>query len=114
MKQSSFLKLVQERLPEDVIVRDETQFKFSEDECVVMLSWIQYFVDHYTVYKKEKLPSIINPYISVRLKLNFSLYRIPCDQDIDRGKYVIYIVKAKQHINEKIYSKIDLSKLKIK
>lgn len=114
MKKASFLKLVQEKLPEDIIVRDETQFKFSEDECVVMLSWIQYFDDHYKVYKKEKLPSIINPYISIRLRLDFSFYRIPCHLDIDKGKYVIYIIKAKQHINDKISSKIDLKKLKIK
>lgn len=114
MKKASFLKLVQERLPEDIIIRDETQFEFTEDECVVMLSWIQYFDDHNKVYKKGKLPSIINPYISTRLKLDFSFYRIPCDLDIDRGKYVIYIVKVKQHINEKIHSKIDLKKLKIK
>lgn len=114
MRKVSFLKLVEERLPQDIIIRDETQFEFTEDECVVMLSWIQYFNDHYKVYKKEKLPSIINPYISIRLKLDFGLYRIPCDLDADKGKYVIYIIKAKQHINDKIRSKIDLSKLKIK
>lgn len=106
MKKTMFLKLVQDRLPDDIIIQDSTQFEFAEDECVAILSWIQYFNNHYKEFKKEKLPSILIPFISTKVKLDFGFYRIPCDLEINRGKYMIYI--------NKISAKIDLKSLKIK
>lgn len=114
MKKTVFLKLVQDRLPDDIIIQDVSQHEFTEDECIGMLSWIQYFNEHYKEFKKEKLPTIQNPYISTKLKLDFGLYRIPCDIEINKGKYIIYIIEIKKNSNNKIASKIDLKRLKIK
>lgn len=114
MKKKSFLKLLQGKLPEDIIIQDTTDFELTVDECVGTLSWIQYFNDHYKQFKKEKLPAIQNPYISERLKLDFGLYNNPSDTGLNNGKHIIYMAKIHPHINKKISSKIDLNKLIIK
>lgn len=93
MIKSTFLKIVQSKLPEDIIIEDSTNFEFTEDEYIGMLSWIQYFNDHYTEYKKQSKTKIQRPLISKRLQLDFGHYNIPCDLERNKGKYIVYIIE---------------------
>ena len=38
MKNLAFLKQIQKRLPDDIVIFDETNFNFSEDEYISILS----------------------------------------------------------------------------
>jgi len=98
----SYLSQIQKRLPDDIIIQDETIFEFTEDEYVGILSWIKYFNEHYIQYKKEKLPSVKIPIISKRIRLDFGLYNIPCDIEDNKGKFIIYISSNIRFTNEKI------------
>ncbi len=91
MKKETCLKRIQARLPDDIIVEDETPFEFTDDEFISILSWVKYFNAHYKEYAKEKHPDVEFPIISKRLRLDFGLYRFPSDIESNRGKYVIYI-----------------------
>lgn len=91
MKKITLLKEIQKRLPEDIIVEDETPYEFTEDEYVSILSWIKYFNGHYSLNGKNEHPSVLFPIISKRIRLDFGLYRFPSDTTINKGKYVIYI-----------------------
>jgi len=91
MKKTTYLTQIQKRLPDDITVQDETEFEFTDDEYISILSWIQFFNDHYKQHKKEVWPAIKHPIISKRLRLDFSLYNIPCDIEDNKGKFIIYI-----------------------
>jgi hypothetical protein len=99
MKKKTYLSEIQKRLPGDIIVQDETDFEFNEDEYLVMLSWIKYFNEHYERSGKRELPSTKFPIISKRLQLDFGLYNVPCDIDTNRGKYIVYISRNGQLMN---------------
>ena len=91
MKKTTYLKQIQKRLPEKIVLRDETTFEFTDDEYVGILSWLKYFRSHYDEYGKESLPKVTFPIISQRLRLDFGLYHIPCDLELDKGEHVVYI-----------------------
>lgn len=83
------LEEIQSRLPDNIVIEDETGFDFTEDEFASMLSWIKYFNLHYMKYGMEKYPDIMFPLLSKRMRFDFGLY-IPEDE----GKHVIYISKV--------------------
>jgi hypothetical protein len=91
MKKEKCLKEIEKRLPEGIVLEDETPFELTDDEFITILSWIKYFNEHYKEYGKEKSPSIKFPIISKRLRLDFGLYQSPSDTEKNRGKYVIYL-----------------------
>jgi len=91
MKKETLLKEIQKRLPEDIIVEDETPYEFSEDEYVSILSWIKYFNGHYSLHGKDQNPTVIYPIVSKRIRLDFGLYRFPSDSTINKNKHIIYI-----------------------
>ena len=91
MKKSTCLKEIQKRLPDDIVIQDETTFEFTDDEYVSILSWIKYFKEHYREYGKGKIPTVPFPMISKRLRLDFGLYIRPSDSETNRGKNVIYL-----------------------
>ena len=47
MKNLAFLKQIQKRLPDEIVIFDETNFNFTEDEYISILSWIKYFNYHF-------------------------------------------------------------------
>ena len=102
MKKELFLKEIQNRLPEDIIVGDETSFEFTDDEVVGVLSWLKYFNAHYKEYGKTKNPDVMLPIISKRLRLNFEFYRIPCDVEKNKGKHVIYLSQNRKYLDSSI------------
>lgn len=85
---------INKRLPEDILVIDETSFEFTEDEYVSILSWLRYFNNHFEEYAKSRLPNILFPVISKRLILDFGLY-ITADSS---GRYAIYITDSRRLI----------------
>lgn len=91
MNKSRHLLEIQKRLPDDLIIQDETTFEFTYDEYVVILSWMKFFNQHYQKHGKNKQPKILFPIISRRLRLDFSLYITPNDQKENHGKYIIYL-----------------------
>ena len=86
-------------MPDDIIAQDETIFEFTEDEFIAILSWLKYFNEHYKVFGKSKLPNILFPLVSTRLRLDFGLYITPNNQQINYGKYIIYITQNWQLLN---------------
>jgi len=98
MNKASCLKIIQDRLPDDLIIYDETSYEFTDDEFVAILSWIKYFNVHYEKKDKSTPPDIMFPIISKRLRLDFGLY-ITADNS---GKHVIYISANGQMLNGKI------------
>ena len=95
MTKSNYLKQIQQRLPDGLIIQDETSFEFSEDEFVGILSWLKYFNDHYNQYHKQVIPGVMNPVVSKRLRLDFGLCNVPSDSESNRGKFVVYISENK-------------------
>ena len=91
MTKSTQLKEIQKRLPENIYVVDETNFDFTEDEFISILSWVKYFKNHYEKKAKTEHPDILFPIISKRLRLDFGLYRFPSDVEGEKGKHNIYI-----------------------
>lgn len=93
MTKKGYLKKIQDRLPDDLIIEDETSFEFTEDEFIGILSWIKYFNIHYKEKGKTDIPEIVFPIISKRLRLDFGLYLTPSDTEVNNGKYIIYLSK---------------------
>jgi len=91
MNRDKFIKEINKRLPDGLIIKDETNFDFTESEIVSVFCWIKYFNNHYKKHKYNKLPHIIFPIISKRVRLDFGLYHIPCELQEDFGKHIIYI-----------------------
>ncbi len=111
MKKETCLKEILKRLPNDIIVEDETDFEFTDDEILSILSWIKYFSKHYEEHGKEELPKVVFPIISKRLRLDFGLYCTPCDIDKNRGKYVIYLSQNGKLLNGTVKKNISLKDL---
>lgn len=91
MKKTTYLREIQKRMPDDIVIEDETDFEFTEDEYISILSWIKLFNKHYEKHGKDANPDIIFPIISKRLRLDFGLYRFPSDLEEDKGKHAVYI-----------------------
>lgn len=92
MKTSTYIKEIQKRLPDDIIIQNSSSFEFNEDEFLVILSWIKNFNEHYKQFGKSKHPFIKYPIISKRLRLDFGLYNFPSSlADESNGKFIIYI-----------------------
>nr|WP_294873529.1 hypothetical protein [uncultured Pedobacter sp.] len=98
MNKVKCLKEIQDRLPDDLLIEDETSFEFTEDEFIGILSWIKYFNIHYKENQKSHIPQILFPIVSKRLRLDFGLYNTKDNS----GKYVIYISVNGQMLNGKI------------
>ena len=107
MKNLAFLKQIQKRLPDDIVIFDETNFNFSEDEYISILSWIKYFNYHYQKFGKNELPIITYPIISRRLRLDFGLYHLPSTLKNSLGMNIIYISNNAQL--SKSHNKQDVS-----
>lgn len=99
MLKTKFIKEVQKRLPDDLIVQDETTIEFTDDECISILCWIKFFNTHYEKFGKTDIPDIIFPIISKRLRMDFGLYNIPNPQSTNYGKFIIYILQNGQLFN---------------
>lgn len=46
MIKSRYLQEFQKRLPDDILIEDETNFEVTDDEYVSILSWFKYFKEH--------------------------------------------------------------------
>lgn len=101
MKKTSMLKEIQRRLPDDLIIQDETSFEFSDDEYVSMLCWLKYFNEHYKQHGKSEQTTVNFPIISKRLRMDFGLYMVPSEIEKNRGKHVIYISENGKILNGK-------------
>src|SRR5690606_31881964 len=108
MKKSRHLNQIQKRLPDDLIIHDETNFEFTDDEYVVILSWIKFFNKHYQKHQKNKLPEILFPIISKRLRLDFGLYITPNDLQENHGKHIIYLCPNAKMLNGTIKKNISV------
>ncbi|WP_343522033.1 hypothetical protein [Pedobacter sp.] len=64
MNKLQYLKEIQNRLPDNLVIRDETLHDFTEDEFIGILSWLKYFNNHYKDKQKTESPSIVRPIIS--------------------------------------------------
>lgn len=103
MQTLSYIKEIQKRLPDDIIIQNETSFEFNEDEFLGILSWIKNFNEHYKQFAKTKHPYVMFPVISKRIRLDFGLYNFPSDlENENKGKFIIYISS-----NSKITASID-------
>lgn len=91
MKKSTYLKEIQKRLPDDIIIVDETPFEYTQDEYIAILGWIKCFNAHYSQYGKSESMLITYAFVSKRIRLDLGHYRFPCDIDQHRGKYIIYL-----------------------
>jgi hypothetical protein len=111
MQKKTLIKEIQKRLPEDIIVEDETPFEFTEDEYVSILSWIKYFNGHYSLNGKNQDPILFFPIISKRIRLDFGLYRYPSDTIINNGKYVIYISPNGKRLDGTISTNLSVKSL---
>ena len=86
-RKRKMLEEIQNRLPDNIVIEDETDFEYTKTEYAAILSWIEYFNQHYKKYGKDKCPEQVFPAVSKRIKLDFGLYIIPDDN----GEHVIYI-----------------------
>jgi len=111
MKKVTCLKEISKRLPDNIILNDETTFEFTDDEFISILCWIKYFNGHYIEHGKEKHPDVIFPIVSKRLRLDFGLYRFPSDIGINRGKHVIYISQNGNLKNGNVKNNITIKEL---
>lgn len=111
MKKVTCLKEINKRLPENIILIDETSFEFTDDEVISILCWIKNFNGHYKEHGKEKDTYVTFPIISKRLRLDFGLYRFPSDQKMEIGKHVIYISQNGRLMNGTVKKKITLKGL---
>ena len=111
MVKTKFLPEIQKRLPDDLIVQDETKFEFTEDECISILCWIKYLNKHYEKHGKNDIPDVIFPIISKRLRMDFGLYNIPNNLETNFGKFVIYISQNGQLLNGTFKKNLTLKSL---
>lgn len=102
MTKNNQLKEIQKRLPENITVTDSTNFDFTDDEFLGILSSLKYFNNHYELNGKNELPKISYPVISKRLFLDFGLYISPSELENEKGKLVIYICSFDTKSLEKI------------
>jgi hypothetical protein len=102
MIKATCLKEFQKRMPDDIIVIDETPFDFTEDEYVGILSWIKYFNHHYKTHGKNEHPSVIFPIVSIRVRLDFGLYCTPSQTRGTMGKHIVYISENKETAKRKV------------
>lgn len=102
MTKNNQLKEIHKRLPENITVTDSTNFDFTNDEFLGILSWLKYFNNHYELNGKNELPKISYPVISKRLFLDFGLYISPSELENEKGKSVIYICSFDTKSLEKI------------
>ena len=111
MRKSILINNIQKRLPPEIIIHDETDFKFTDDEYVSILSWIKCFNEHYKINGKNEGMPVQLPMISKRIRLDFGLYRVPCDLEENNGKYIIYISANGKQNDGKIKKKITVDEL---
>ncbi|WP_055445531.1 hypothetical protein [Lacinutrix himadriensis] len=111
MNKTIILKNIQKRLPENIIIQDETQYEFNDDEYLSILSWIKCFNKHYETYGMSKGVSVQFPIISKRIRLDFGLYRIPCELEYNKGKHIIYISSNGKRMDGSIDTNITTTKL---
>lgn len=98
MNKAKYLKEIQDRLPDDLVIEDQTSYELTEDEFIAILSWLKYFNIHYKGEQKSRTPAILFPIISKRISLDFGLYTTKDD----KGKHVIYISANGHMLNGKI------------
>ena len=99
MKTSTYIKEIQKRLPDDIVIQNETSFEFNEDEFLGILSWMKNFNEHYKQFGKSKQPYVLFPIISKRLRLDFGLYNYPSNlADKSNGKFIVYISSNKKRL----------------
>ncbi len=111
MKKETCLKEIKKRLPEEIVLQDETPFEFTDDEFISILSWIKYFNGHYNEHGKEKHPDVMFPIVSKRLRLDLELFRFPCDIEQNRGKYVIYLSQNGKLLNGTVKKSFSVKEL---
>lgn len=111
MKKSTLINNIQKRLPAEIIIQDETNFEINDDEYVSILSWIKCFNEHYKINGKNEGMLVQFPMISKRIRLDFGLYRVPCDLKENNGKYIIYITANGKQNDGKIKNKITVNEL---
>lgn len=104
------LKEFQNRLPDDIIIVDGTNVDFTEDEYVVILSWLKSFNKHYMKYEKNENFPIVYAIVSTRLRLDFGVYRFPIEEGDYKGKHIIGILRNDKQLN----GKLNQSWLKVK
>lgn len=108
MIKSRYLQEFQKRVPDDILIEDETNFEVTDDEYVSILSWLKYFKEHYKRYGKEKETFVQFPIISKRLRLDFGLYNIPSNLENSKGNYIIYISPNGKLLNGTIKKNISV------
>lgn len=91
MIKNNQIKEIQKRLPDDIKIVDETQYEFTEDEFLGILSWIKFFNIHYKKFGKTEYPELLFPIISKRIRLDFGLYCVKSENEPLKGNYNIYI-----------------------
>lgn len=91
MTKSTQIKEIQDRLPENIRIIDETNSEFTDDEFVSILCWLKYFNHHFAKFGKTEFPKIIFPIISKRIRLDFGLYLTKSGCEPGKGEYNIYI-----------------------
>ena len=97
LKKITFQQKIQNRLPSDLVLEDETSFsEFTDDEYIVALSWIKSFKEHYAEYGKTETPANTFPMVSKRLRLDFGLYTHPAETEKNKDKHVIYLSENRQ------------------
>lgn len=100
MNNSNYLQEIQKRLPDDIVIKNQSVFEFSDDEFIAILSWIKIFNKHYKLYGKTKQFDLIFALISKRLYLDFGLYKVPNDTDENKGAFIIYISDCHKQNNK--------------
>ncbi|MGL5636913.1 MAG: hypothetical protein ACRDD0_08505 [Bacteroidales bacterium] len=102
MTKKKQLKEMQARLPERIMLFDETSFDFTEDEYISMLCWIKYFNKHYALYGMNRGIDMPFAIISKRMHLDFGLYNIPHKHEALEGDYFIYISESGKCLDGKV------------
>lgn len=102
MTKKNQIKEIQKRLPDDLVIVDETSFDFTDDEYVSILCWIKFFNQHYEQFGKEKYPNPMFPIISKRLRLDFGLYGVASDCEPFKGCYIIYLSENGKCLDGKV------------
>lgn len=82
---------IQKRLPRDIKIVDETQYEFTEDEFLGILSWLKFFNSHYKKFGKTEHPELLFPIISKRIRLDFGVYCVKSEYEPSKGNHNIYI-----------------------
>ena len=111
MKKSTCLKEIQKRLPDEIIVQDQTDFEFTDDEFVGILSWIKYLNTHYKELGMSENPKVLFPVISKRLFIDFGLYIIP-DETNFKDKCLIYISPTGKRLDGKVNRNMTVKDIK--